>query len=146
MGDPSKTIENILLNLKKREIRTMEQLNMERNSKIDEIMDDFMCYPKNQENIKKIKEELKDFEVVSIDTVYKDDILFYLDTYYFFDILLAKIKIIGIKDEGKIRIKRWTQNKHGVYKTINTPAVMFRKLTEEDKVKINLVETVYSMK
>jgi hypothetical protein len=146
MSNPNKTIENILLNLKHREIRTMEQIRQERNDKIDEVVSDFLCYPKNEENIKKIKEELEGYELVTLEDLYKDDTLMYLNLYYFYDIELSKIRIIAVKEDGKIRVRRWTDTRQSAYKTMDIPPALFRKLTDEDIVKINLVETVYSMK
>ena len=146
MGDTNKTIEQILLNIKQKEIRTMKSIVNERNLKIDEVVDDFMCYPKNQENIKQIKEKLEDYELITIDQLYKYDTILYIDMYYFYDFELSKIKVLRFEPNGKIHVKRMSSGKNNVYKTIDIPSAIFRKLTEEDKVKINLVETIYNMK
>ena len=59
---------------------------------------------------------------------------------------LSKIKVLRFEPNGKIHVKRMSSGKNNVYKTIDIPPAIFRKLTEEDKVKINLVETIYNMK
>ena len=139
------TIEDVLMSIKSKEVRTMQDIINLRENAIDEIMDDFLCYPKNQENIKKIKEDLQDYEVIDISNLYRDDYIAYLNTYHFYNITLEMGKVIKILDDGQLRIRVISNGNKSVYKTKQLDYI-FRKLSDEDKVKINLVEAIYSMK
>ena len=52
--DYQDTIEQVLLSMNHKEVRTMEQIKNDREAAVDDVMEDFMCYPKNKENIHKI--------------------------------------------------------------------------------------------
>ena len=139
------TIEDVLMSIKSKEVRTMQDITNLRENAIDEIMDDFLCYPKNQENIKKIKEDLQDYEVIDISNLYHDDYIAYLNTYHFYNISLEMGKVIRILDDRQLRIRVISKGNNSIYKTKQLNYI-FRKLSDEDKVKINLVEAIYSMK
>ena len=139
------TIEDVLMSIKSKEVRTMQDITKLRETAIDEIMDDFLCYPKNQENIKKLKKDLQDYEVIDISNLYRDDYIAYLNTYHFYNISLEMGKVIRILDDGQLRIRVISNGNKSVYKTKQLDYI-FRKLSDEDKVKINLVEAIYSMK
>ena len=139
------TIEDVLMSIKSKEVRTMQDITNLRETAIDEIMDDFLCYPKNQENIKKLKKDLQDYEIIDISNLYRDDYIAYLNTYHFYNISLEMGKVIRILDDGQLRIRVISNGNKSVYKTKQLDYI-FRKLSDEDKVKINLVEAIYSMK
>ena len=139
------TIEDVLMSIKSKEVRTMQDITNLRETAIDEIMDDFLCYPKNQENIKKLKKDLQDYEIIDISNLYHDDYIAYLNTYHFYNISLEMGKVIRILDDGQLRIRVISNGNNSVYKTKQLNYI-FRKLSDEDKVKINLVEAIYSMK
>ena len=139
------TIEDVLMSIKSKEVRTMQDIINLRENAIDEIMNDFLCYPKNQENIKKLKKDLQDYEIIDISNLYRDDYIAYLNTYHFYNITLEMGKVIRILDDGQLRIRVISNGNKSVYKTKQLDYI-FRKLSDEDKVKINLVEAIYSMK
>ena len=139
------TIEQVLLSMNTKEVSTMAQIRAERDAAIHDVMDDFMCYPKNNENIKKIKRDLEGYEIVRRENLYKDDTILFMNSYYFYDIYLEKAKVIRLEDGINIRLKIFTNHNSNLYKT-KPVKYAFRKLTDEDKVKINLVEAIYSMK
>ena len=139
------TIEDVLMSIKSKEVRTMQDIINLRENAIDEIMNDFLCYPKNQENIKKLKKDLQDYEIIDISNLYRDDYIAYLNTYHFYNITLEMGKVIRTLDDGQLRIRVISNGNKSVYKTKQLDYI-FRKLSDEDKVKINLVEAIYSMK
>jgi len=139
-------IEDMLLSMETKEIRTMNDIKNIRNNAIDTIMNDFLCYPKNTENITKIKEDLDNYELIGIPNLYKDDMILFVNTHYFYDMYLEKAKIVRKlpNNELRLRICPGNMRQTNIYKTMALKYV-FRKLTDEDRVKINLVETIYSM-
>ncbi len=93
----------------------------------------------------KNKKDLQDYEVIDISNLYHDDYIAYLNTYHFYNISLEMGKVIRILDDGQLRIRVISNGNKSVYKTKQLDYI-FRKLSDEDKVKINLVEAIYSMK
>lgn len=144
-SDYQDTIEQVLLSMNHKEVRTMEQIKNDREAAIDDVMADFMCYPKNKENIYKIKKELEGYEVVPRENLYKHDTILFLNSYHFYDIYLEKAKVIRLEDGDNMRLRIFTNHNSTLYKT-KPVKYAFRKLSDEDKVKINLVEAIYSMK
>ena len=104
------TIEQVLLSMNTKEVRTMAQIRAERDAAIHDVMDDFMCYPKNNENIKKIKRDLEGYEIVRRENLYKDDTILFMNSYYFYDIYLEKAKVIRLEDGINIRLKIFTNH------------------------------------
>ena len=133
-------IEKILLSIQKKEIRTFNDIKIRREMAIDELFDDFMCYPRNQVNIVKIKEELEDYELVDMENIHKNDIIKVCDKRFFFDISIKKYCVSGIRPDNTMWLKVYGSQQRKLFKE----GPFFKKLTEEDKVKISLIEAVYS--
>lgn len=144
MTDYKDTIEKVLMSINPKEVRTMTQIKQQREGAVDNVMEDFMCYPKNKENIHKIKKDLESYELVPRENLYKHDTILFLNSYYFYDIYLEQAKVIRLEDGDNIRLKIFTDNNSNLYKT-KPVKYAFRKLSDEDKVKINLVEAIYSI-
>ena len=57
-------IATILKNIKKREVRTLSQIKMVRESKLAEICEEFSWYPLNEGKFNKLIPELEDYEFI----------------------------------------------------------------------------------
>ena len=135
-----KEIENILLSIKKIEIRTYADIKKIREQAVDDIFEDFMCYPRNQVNIKKIKDELDGFELVNIENLLKNDTIKYCNKLIFYDIEMCECRVINHRPNNAFSVRMhgtdaWKELRDGPF---------FKKLTEEDKVKISLIEADYA--
>jgi len=144
MAEYQDTIEQVLMSINPKEVRTMAQIKQQREEAVDDVMEDFMCYPKNKENINKIKKDLENYELVPRENLYKHDTILFLNSYHFYDIYLEQAKVIRLEDGENMRLKIFTEKNSNLYKT-KPVKYAFRKLSDEDKVKINLVEAIYSM-
>ena len=144
MTDYKDTIEEVLMSINPKEVRTMSHIKQQREEAVDIVMEDFMCYPKNKENIHKIKKDLENYELVPRENLYKHDTILFLNSYHFYDIYLEQAKVIRLEDGDNMRLKIFTDNNSNLYKT-KPVKYAFRKLSDEDKVKINLIEAIYSM-
>ena len=144
MTDYKDTIEEVLMSINPKEVRTMLQIKADRDAAVDDVMEDFMCYPKNTENIHKIKEDLEGYELIPRENLFKQDTILFLNSYYFYDIYLERAKVIRLEEGDNMHLRILTNNNSNLYKT-KPVKYAFRKLSDEDKVKINLVEAIYSM-
>lgn len=129
-------ISAILKNISKKEIRTMEEVQKRTRDAVQDIFADFMCYKNNEVNKKLALIELEDYEVIDLGNIHKHDDIIYFKTKYFFNIQLVKGKAINVLSGDRLSVKTSGKIFHVKCKHY------FRKLTEEDKIKISLVEAI----
>lgn len=129
-------ISDILKNISTKEIRTMEEVQKRTRNAVEDIFSDFMCYKNNEVNKKLALLELEEYEVVDLFNIHKNDEIIYFKTKYFFNIQLVKGKSINVLSGGRLSVKTAGKIFHVKCK------YYFRKLTEEDKIKISLVEAI----
>jgi len=140
MNSETEKIENIIKGISKTEIRTLTQIKELNEEAVDDIYADFINYPRNEETKLDSLEELKEYQLINYSDLYKGDKVAYFKTRDFWNIKLIKGTVIG-------------QNKHGNYsvklkgnKTVYVlPKYIFRKLTEDEKFKIQLIEAVFTL-
>ena len=129
-------ISDILKNISKKEIRTMTEVRNGVSNAIEDIFSDFMCYKNNEVNKKMAYVELDDYEVVDLYNIHKSDDIIYFKTKNFFNIQLVKGSAVNVLSGDRLSIKTSGKIFHVRCK------YYFRKLTEEDKIKISLVEAI----
>lgn len=129
-------ISTILKNITTKEIRTMEEIQKRTKNAVDDIFSDFMCYKNNELNKKLAFLELEDYEVIDLYNIHKKDDIIYFKTKYFYNIQLVKGKAINVLSGDRLSVKTAGKIFHVKCK------YYFRKLTEEDKIKISLVEAI----
>ena len=137
-----KEIESILASIEKRDlsnIKSLDEIIYIRNKVLGDSLSDFIEYEKNKNKYSLFNKILQDneCEYASISAIKKNDIIYYLDYYIFYDIKLIKARVTSVHiDEEYINIKLEEDN----YKKIKPDTIMFRMLTDEDKAKISLIE------
>ena len=137
-----KEIESILASIEKRDlsnIKSLDEIIYIRNKVLGDSLSDFIEYEKNKNKYSLFIKILQDneCEYASISAIKKNDIIYYLDYYIFYDIKLIKARVTSVHiDEEYINIKLEEDN----YKKIKPDTIMFRMLTDEDKAKISLIE------
>ena len=129
-------ISNILKNISKKEIRTMTEVREKVREAVNDIFDEFMCYKNNEVNKKMALLELEDYEVIDLHNIHKKDDIIYFKTRYFYNIQLVKGSAINVLSGDRLSIKKSGKIFHVRCK------YYFRKLTDEDKIKISLVEAI----
>jgi hypothetical protein len=136
--DIEKEIENIVNNIHHKEIISLEEITKIREIVIDKAYEEFMIYPDNTQNIYEAKNELEDYEFVSDqnDLQLGDEIKM-PDFKHFYNMKLLDLGFTRTNSDGTIHIRQGT-----AYKDIPCEFI-FRKLTEEDKIKISLVQATY---
>tara|TARA_Y100000389_G_C17432538_1_gene503583 strand:+ start:498 stop:920 length:423 start_codon:yes stop_codon:yes gene_type:complete len=140
MNSDTEKITDIIKNISKTEIRTLTQIQELNSEALHDIFKEFEGYPRNSENKMDILEELKEYQLIPYSNLYKGDHVAYCKTKQFWNIKLEKGKVVG-------------QNKHGYYSVRMSPEkvvyvlpeYIFRKLSEEEKFKIKLIETVFTL-
>ncbi len=80
--------------------------------------------------------ELEDYEVVDLYNIHRKDDIIYFKTKNFFNIQLVKGSAINVLSGDRLSIKTSGKIFHVKCK------YYFRKLTDEDKIKISLVEAI----
>lgn len=136
--DIEKEIENIVNNIHHKEIIPLEEIEKIRNIVIDKAYEPFMVYPDNHENIHESKNELEEYEFVSDpNDLQPGDEIKMPDFKHFFNMKLMDCGFTRVNPDGTIHIRVGT-----AYKDIPCEFI-FRKLTEEDRIKISLVQATY---
>ena len=130
-------VSKILKSIKKKEIRTHSQIKKAINAALDDIYGEFMCYKNNEMNKKRALLDLEGFEIVPLENIHKGDTIMYFRTKYFFNIQHNHGNAINILKNNRLSVRVKGDIKHIKCK------YYFRKLTEEDNVKISLIEAIY---
>ena len=140
MSSQTEKIENIIKGISKTEIRTLTQIKDLNNEAVDDIFVDFIIYPRNEENKLDSLEELKEYQLIHYSDLYKGDKVAYFKTRDFWNIKLITGTVVGQNKKGEYSVK--LKGNKIVYVL---PKYIFRKLTEEEKFKIQLIEAVFTM-
>ncbi len=140
MSSQTEKIENIIKNISKTELRTLTQINDLNNEAVDDMFADFIIYPRNEENKFESLDELKEYQLIHYSDLYKGDKVAYFKTRDFWNIKLIKGTVVGQNKKGEYSVK--LKGNKIVYVL---PKYIFRKLTEEEKFKIQLIEAVFTM-
>jgi len=140
MSSQTEKIENIIKNISKTEIRTLTQIKDLNNEAVDDIFADFVNYPRNEENKLDSLDELKEYQLIHYSDLYKGDKVAYFKTRDFWNIKLITGTVVGQNKKGEYSVK--LKGNKIVYVL---PKYIFRKLTEEEKFKIQLIEAVFTL-
>ena len=140
MSSQTEKIENIIKGISKTEIRTLTQIKDLNNEAVDDIFVDFIIYPRNEENKLDSLEELKEYQLIHYSDLYKGDKVAYFKTRDFWNIKLITGTVVGQNKKGEYSVK--LKGNKIVYVL---PKYIFRKLTDEEKFKIQLIEAVFTM-
>ena len=140
MSSQTEKIENIIKNISKTEIRTLTQIKDLNNEAVDDIFADFIGYPRNSENKFESLDELKEYQLIHYSDLYKGDKVAYFKTREFWNIKLITGTVVGQNKKGEYSVK--LKGNKTVYVL---PKYIFRKLTDEEKFKIQLIEAVFTM-
>ena len=140
MSSQTEKIENIIKGISKTEIRTLTQIKDLNSEALDDIFADFINYPRNEENKLDSLEELKEYQLIHYSELYKGDKVAYFKTRDFWNIKLITGTVVGQNKKGNYSVK--LKGNKIVYVL---PKYIFRKLTEEEKFKIQLIEAVFTL-
>lgn len=138
-----KEIENILASIEHKDlddIKTFDEIKYIRNKVLNDVFDDFMDYKLNPNNREEHRATLDEEECMYVtpDELEKNDIVYFVDMYVFYNIKLVRGRFVSIK--SKEPLMNIEVEEDGVYKALPLDTVVFKKLSDEDKAKISLVE------
>ena len=133
-------IATILKNIKRREVRTFSDIIRIREEKLESICEEFSWYPLNEGKFDKLKSELDDYEYIEKKDIQRYDTIKFINMSIFYDLEFKEAQSISFTKEGNVNMKK------GDYRFISRSNYNFRKLTNEDKVKISLIEAIYNEK
>ena len=140
MSSQTEKIENIIKGISKTEIRTLTQIKDLNSEAVNDIFADFVNYPRNEENKLDSLDELKEYQLIHYSDLYKGDKVAYFKTRDFWNIKLITGTVVGQNKKGEYSVK--LKGNKIVYVL---PKYIFRKLTEEEKFKIQLIEAVFTL-
>ena len=140
MSSETEKIENIIKNISKTEIKTLAQIKELNREAVDDIFSDFIDYPRNNDNKEEALEKLSDYQLIKYSDLYKGDDVAYLNKKEFWNIKLITGRVIGMNKNGHYSVKI------SCNKTVYVlPEYIFRKLTDDEKFKLQLIEAVYTL-
>lgn len=140
MSSETEKIENIIKNISKTEIKTIAQLKELCNEAVDDIYNDFLVYPRNGNNKEESIEQLTDYQLIKYSDLQKGDNIAYFNKREFWNIKLFTGKVVGMNKHGHYSVK--IPGNRIVYVL---PEYIFRKLTDEEKFKLQLIEAVFTL-
>ena len=133
-------IQNILNNIKKREIRTLDEIREQNRLAIDMAYEPFMEFEANIKNYNQIKDtdKLDMYEFVDYEFLQFGDYIRFFDKKFFFNMKLHPGGVVKATRDDKLLIYTF---KNG-FEWIQYDNYIFRKLNEEDMAKIKLIELI----
>ena len=142
MSAETEKIQNIIKSISenKKEIWTLTQIKTLTSEVVNDIFDEFINYPRNPDNKMEAFEILKDFQLIQYSDLFKGDTVAYFKTNEFWNIKLVIGKVVGQNKKGFYSVK--LKGSKIVYVL---PKYIFRKLTDEEKFKIQLIEAVFTL-
>lgn len=137
----SNLVKLILSEQEDKKTKTFKEIKEELNLVLDNIFEKYLFYEKNQENLKEIKVKLDEYQYVQFDDLNNGDFIRYINPKYFHDIRLLKGGFITNvnEDEGKIQIT----NSNKIYNLKFENFIFFRKMTQEDIIKLTILEALF---
>lgn len=134
-------IEKILSSIEHKDlsdIKSFEEIKFIRKKVLKDIFEDFIEYPKNQENYPIFEKMLDEDECMYITEpeLIKDDMIYFVDFFVFYNIKFRKARYISSSEDSILIHMDEEQN----YRRIKIDSVLFKILSDEDKAKISLVE------
>lgn len=140
MTSETEKIENIIKNISKTEIKTLAQIKELNKEAVDDIFDDFIDYPRNNDSKEEALEKLVDYQLIKYSDLYKGDNVAYFNKKEFWNIKLMTGTVVGMNKNGHYSVKI------SYNKTVYVlPEYIFRKLTDDEKFKLQLIEAVYTL-
>jgi len=140
MSSETEKIEHYIKNIKQTEIKTFAQIKELCKEAVDDIFSDFINYPRNAENKEEALEKLQDYQLIKYSDLYKGDFVAYFNKKEFWNIKLITGKVVGMNKHGHYSVK--IGNNRTVYVL---PEYIFRKLTDEERFKLQLIEAVFTL-
>lgn len=136
--DIEKEIDEILESIQPNEVRTFEEIESNLQIGLDRSYENYLCFEKNLKNKILMREKLKNYEYIEKHQVKPSDYVKFVDKRFFFDMVLSNGLVLKVNDEN-ILIK--TYSKFKPLRSI-TNKHLFRKLTNNELLKITLIETI----
>ena len=141
-------VEKILDNIRSCDIKTEEEIHINRNRHFDNIFEDYLFYESNIETKKILQEKLKDYEYITdFDHVSHNNYIYMIDTTEFYNI---KHKQLGFyikqcinNEKHKILVRPF---KMLLYYCVTENRHFFKKISKKDKLKMLLIETIENTK
>jgi hypothetical protein len=140
-----KEIEDILASIEERDlskIKSLDEIKYIRKCALYDTLSDFIDYEKNKNKYDEFLTIIdnEECEYILAGDLRKNDIVFYLDYYIFYDIKLVRARITSV-DMANECVNICIDDEE-LYKKIKIDSVFFKKLSDEDKAKISLVEII----
>jgi len=140
MSSETEKIENIIKNISKTEIKTIAQIKDLCKEAVDDVFEDFINYTRNSDNKNEALEQLADYQLIKYSDLYKGDNIAYFNKKEFWNIKLITGRVTGMNKHGHYSVKI------GYNRTVYVlPEYIFRKLTDEEKFKLQLIEAVFTL-
>ena len=125
-------LDAILSTISNKRIRTLDEINYETKTRIENCYKKYLNIPKNVDNLKIALDKLEDYEYKEYDDLDLGDYVMYINSKYFYDIELKPGGFLLKKDRGKVVLKNG--NIFGVRSDL-----YFKKITDEEKAKMILI-------
>lgn len=137
----SNLVKLILSENQDQKIKNFQEIKNEINIVLENIFQKYLCYDKNIENFKEIKEKLEEYQYVTFDNLNDGDFIRYINPKYFYDIKLAKGGFISKIDDEEGKIQIIDNNK--VFNLKFENFIFFKKLTKEDIIKLTIMDALF---
>lgn len=131
-------IQNIINSIKKRDIRTNEEIKEINYNAVIEAYKPYLKFSQNRENLAETLKKLDEYEFIDYEHLRHGDYIRYIDKKYFFNMKLHNGgKVVKLKDDKLLMITIQRQ-----FEWITYDNYIFKKLSEEDNAKMKLIELI----
>lgn len=137
----SNLVQLILSEHQEQQTKNFKEIKEELALVLDNIFEKYLCYSKNVENLKEIKEKLEEYQYAAFDELDRGNFIRYINPKYFHDIKLAKGGFITNIDDEEGKIQIIDNNK--IYNLKFENFIFFKKLTKEDIIKLTILDALF---
>jgi|TARA_B110000261_G_C12893961_1_gene281597 hypothetical protein len=132
-------VQYILQNRRENKLMSRVEIEEEKKMKVVDIYGEFIDFETNKENVYQTLDKLQNYRYCkTIKDIDKGNYIRYLNAKYFYDIKLNPGGFIENIDYKKKLVTLVNKNKYYKIKFIDN--IIFVKLTEEDLLKLNIIE------
>lgn len=131
-------IRDILIDIKENKLKTINEINEEKDIILNNIYNKFIYFKNNKNNKIETKKGLDGYKYIKLNELYTGDYIKYLNDKYFYDITLSRGGFVTNINNNMIEILN-----NNIYFKLNiNNYIIFKKITKDECVKLLILENL----
>lgn len=133
-----KLIKELLEDVKYNKLKTIKEIENEKEIILDNLYDKYNFYDANIQNKKETNQLLQEYKYVDTDDLYKGDYIRFINDKYFYNIQLSKGGFITQISNNIIEIV----NNNLYNKIKKNEYIIFKKISKEENIKLLILDNL----